>query len=62
MPERWSRRRQIARAVNGRAKLVGVFVNAARDYIKERLESSSSICCSSMATKTTTRWRDGRCR
>jgi phosphoribosylanthranilate isomerase len=29
----------IARAVKGRAKLVGVFVNAARAYIKERLES-----------------------
>ena len=29
----------IARAVKGRAKLVGVFVNAARGYIKDRLES-----------------------
>jgi phosphoribosylanthranilate isomerase len=29
----------IARAVKGRALLVGVFVNAARTYIKERLES-----------------------
>ena len=29
----------IARVVKGRAQLVGVFVNAARAYIKERLES-----------------------
>ena len=29
----------IARVVKGRARLVGVFVNAARAYIKERLES-----------------------
>lgn len=29
----------IARVVKGRARLVGVFVNAARVYIKERLES-----------------------
>jgi phosphoribosylanthranilate isomerase len=29
----------IARVVKGRARLVGVFVNAARAYVKERLES-----------------------
>src|SRR5271165_1326907 len=30
---------EIARIVKGRARLVGVFVNAARAYVKERLES-----------------------